>query len=123
MKRFYKSISLLIFTFFYLQNSQAQIDTTKSLALKVRLIDSICVNISKTDTNTVNTMQDAQMMLTKCMSGNSELYDNYVTAIGYDISKISEEKLQEIANSIALEVYNKCPALKVMINHVNSKKN
>ncbi len=123
MIKYYKILILTAFTFFYSQNIRAQVDSVKTLHLKNKLIDSICICISKTDTNSVNNIQDAQGMLTRCITSKMDLYVDYVTAAGNGMSNISEEKIQEIATYIASEVNDKCPAMKIMINHVKSKLN
>lgn len=123
MIKYHKIVLFIICTFFYLQNINAQADTAKATRLKNRLVDSICICISKTDTNSVNNLKEAQEMLTRCLTTKMELYVSYVEAAGNDMSKISGEKIQEMATYIASEVYGKCPAMKVMIAHVNSKQN
>jgi hypothetical protein len=47
----------------------------------------------------------------------------YAEATGVDWSKITEEKLQELASYIAEEVYGNCPVMKSLINHVRRKSN
>ncbi len=95
------------------------VDTAKSTLLKNRLTDSICLCISKTDTNNVNDIKDAQIMLTKCIVENEALLDEYAKSNVTDLSKDSNS--QDFANSIAAEVYRKCAAMKVMIERVQSK--
>ena len=105
------------------QFSTAKTDTTKAFQLKNRLIGSICLCISKTDTSSVNTLDDAQLMFSRCVTNNMELMAQYAEATGVDWSKITKEKFQELASYIAAEVYGNCPAMKTMINHVRRKSN
>jgi hypothetical protein len=123
MAKYYKIVTIIICTLFYLQDLSAQVDSVKLLQIKNRAIDSICICISKTDTNSVNTVNDAQIMLTRCITDNTVyLIMDYAKAAGYDTSNISDEKFQEIVNYIAAEVYGKCTAMKIMVNHVQSMK-
>lgn len=117
-----KIFLLILCSFFYLQNINAQVDTVKALQLKNRLVDSICVIFNSTDTSAIKTIQDVQAILSIGITKYSELLTNYAEAAGNDMSTVSDEKLQQIADAIALEVYNKCPAMKIMIDHVKSKR-
>jgi hypothetical protein len=79
----------------------APIDTTRSIMLKSKLTDSICLCISKTDTSAVNNLNDAELMLTRCILKNVELMTEYTESIGIDLSKGSNEKTQDLASSLA----------------------
>ena len=101
----------------------APIDTTKSIILKSKLTDSICICISKTDTSTVNNPKDAERMLSRCILKNGDLMTEYAESTGIDLSKDSNEKTQDLANSIAAEVFRKCAAMKTIIDRVQAKHN
>jgi hypothetical protein len=120
MKKYIKLLSVICGILFA-QYASAQYDSTKAISQRDRLVDSVCTCIAKTDTNSVNTLNDAQQMLTRCITNNMQVMVEYVEAAGLDLSKISQEKIQEVANYIASIVYRKCPAMKILTTRVKSK--
>ena len=122
MKEYYRTGLLFICTFFFSQYLGAQ-TTSKADSLKSRLVDTICVSITKADSNTVNTMADAQRVISNAFTGGvMDLYTSYIEATGFDVSKLTEEKLVEVTNYIASEVDSNCPRMKLLIIRVNRQK-
>jgi len=118
----YLKISFLVVSFsFSVINLKAQADTVKMQQVKSKLILAVCICISKTDTASVNTIQDAQSMLTTCIGNNMDLFIDYATAAGYNISTVSKEKLQELSTYLAAEIYTACPTMQTMVKHVKSQ--
>ena len=95
------------------------VDTEKSTILKSRLTDSICLCITKTDTNSVNNLNDAQIMLTRCIVKNESLMEEYAKSTNIDLS--TDSNSQDFANSIASDVFRKCAAMQTMIYRVQLK--
>jgi hypothetical protein len=104
-------------TVFNRVNTQA--NTTKTLVLKNKLTDSICLCISKTDNSTINNLNDAQVMLTRCLAESTTLMDEYSKSAAIDLSK--ESNSQNLANDIAAEVFRKCASMKAMISRVQKR--
>jgi ferritin-like protein len=88
------------------------------LQIKNKLIDSICTCISRTDTNSVNTVNDAQVMLTKCVEDNWDLYYSYIIILANQSGTLSQETVQKISKYIAAQIYAECPAMRIRVYHV-----
>ena len=119
MKQLYRTIFIIICAFFCFQKISAQA-ISRSDQLKKRLVDTICLSMAKADSNSVNTMADAQRVISKCFTdGVMDLYSDYIESTGLVMSKLSEEKMAEITNYIASEVHNNCPIMQLLINRAN----
>jgi hypothetical protein len=117
-----KSVFLLLGTILYSFNTSAQVDNSKLSQIKSQMTTAICICISQTDTNSVNTVNDAQAMLTKCVGNNIDLLISYAEAkTGLDISKITSAQMQAISKEVAVDVYANCPAMLIMTKRVKAK--
>jgi hypothetical protein len=120
MKNNTKLLSIIC-SILFAHYASAQFDSTKAISQRDKLVDSVCTCMAKTDSNSVNTPNDAQKMLTRCITNNMQLMIEYVEPAGIDLSKATQEKIQDVANYIASIVYRKCPAMRVLTERVKSK--
>ncbi|UAY52479.1 hypothetical protein [Ferruginibacter albus] len=112
----------LVTTLFFSLNASAQNDTSKLSQSKEKLINAVCDCISKTDTNSVNNNNDAERMLTKCVTDNLDMLIGYAQEkTKKDISNLTEEDLKSVSKEVAALVYSNCPAMAAMVHRVKSK--
>ena len=118
MKKYWKAFFAVVFSISLGYSAHAQADTAKATQVENKLIDELCSCISKSNPDSVKTVDDIQNLMMKCtMSGDiASLFMQYMTASGFDLTDM--QQMQNVMTKFGMEASTRCPAMMTMMMNV-----